>query len=384
MRPPNPFHPTRAWLWVGITLLPAAALGRGLAFAFPDLTERWYGRGLYPLVSAGLGALNGLVAVSLAELLAIGLLVLMGLLAWREGVRMARDGRGALQALRARAVRLIAGGWVLAGILAWAFLLLWGLNYSRPQLRQRMGLDAEGVTAKEVLALGEQAAAVAASLYRELGFDPARPTRMPISFAALNRIVDRGLASLELPGDEIGSGGPAKRLWGSVALAYLGISGIYIPFTGEPSVNALVPDVSMPLVVAHEKAHFHGVTDEGEAGMVGILVCAGAEEPYLRYAAYLNAAARLISQAARYLPQEAASVWQSLGEGPLRDLQAIEQFWARYRGPATEVARRVNDAYLRSNRVPGGVESYGRVVRLLVALHRQGRFPELGATGPGN
>jgi hypothetical protein len=43
---------------------------------------------------------------------------------------------------------------------------------------------------------------------------------------------------------------------------------------------------------------------------------------------------------------------------------------------AAEASRRVNDAYLRANQVPGGVASYGRVARLLVSWARahQGRL----------
>ena len=41
-------------------------------------------------------------------------------------------------------------------------------------------------------------------------------------------------------------------------------------------------------------------------------------------------------------------------------------------GRIAEMAKEVNDTYLRSQRVPGGVESYSQVTRLLVALDRQG------------
>jgi hypothetical protein len=39
-----------------------------------------------------------------------------------------------------------------------------------------------------------------------------------------------------------------------------------------------------------------------------------------------------------------------------------------------EIADKINDTYLRSQRVEEGAESYGRVTRLLVALDRQGRL----------
>jgi len=167
---------------------------------------------------------------------------------------------------------------------------------------------------------------------------------------------------------------PAKELLASPLLSRLGISGIFIPFTGEPSINTQQPDASLPVVVAHEKAHQRGITDEGEASLAGVMACLVAEDPYLRYAAHLEIAGRLIGAIARVQPEEAAAAWERLGAGPRADLAAIREFWERHRGAATRVARGVNDAYLRSNRVPGGVRSYGRVADMLVALDRAGQL----------
>ncbi len=143
-------------------------------------------------------------------------------------------------------------------------------------------------------------------------------------------------------------------------------------------MNRLLPDVSIPTVVAHEKAHQRGITNEGEANFVAFLACSGAEEhPYLRYTGYLFATMHLIGSVTSYAPEEAKSAWEELGPGPRQDIAALREFWQRYQGPMTEVADKVNDAYLRSQRVEEGVESYGRVTRLLVALDRQGGLFDL-------
>ncbi len=128
-------------------------------------------------------------------------------------------------------------------------------------------------------------------------------------------------------------------------------------------------------VVAHEKAHQRGITDEGEANWVAFLACSDAEEHvYMRYAAYLFATMHLIGSASTYAPEEAKSAWEDLGSGPRRDLKAFREFWQRYKGPMAEIADKINDTYRRSQRVEEGVESYGRVTRLLTALDRQGKL----------
>jgi hypothetical protein len=58
----------------------------------------------------------------------------------------------------------------------------------------------------------------------------------------------------------------------------------------------------------------------------------------------------------------------------LADVQALNDFWERYQGVASELTAEVNDGYLRALQVPEGAESYGTVVRLLLALDARGEL----------
>lgn len=352
-----------AWRLAGWAALPAGLVLREVAFAWPDATERLYGRLLYPRIAALLGAVNGWLPVSLAELMLAAVPVaaaIWGVWRWRRG----GPGAGVLR----WAERL----WILAGVALLAFLGLWGLNYARPGLAERLQLIREPVRARELLELGRGLAVETAAAWDELDADPEAPTAPGLSTPELDALVDAGFRRLELPGLAVtGEPSPAKPLMLSPLLSRLGLSGVFVPFTGEPSVNADVPDASRPLVLAHEKAHQRGITDEGEAGLVAWMVCMDAAHPYLRYAARLYGASRLLAAAAAELPDEAAAAYRKMGPGPLTDLRAIREFWEAHRGVGSRAATRLNDAYLRSNRVPGGVHSYGRVVDLLVALERR-------------
>ena len=104
-------------------------------------------------------------------------------------------------------------------------------------------------------------------------------------------------------------------------MAYLGLSGIFVAFTGEPSINSIVPDPSLPIVVAHEKAHQRGITQEGEANLVAFMACSRASDSaYVSYSAYLYATAQLLRAASEQSKEEAKSAWAALGPGPRRDL----------------------------------------------------------------
>jgi hypothetical protein len=347
-------------------MLPLALFVRELAFRHPDTVELVYGRILYPRIASGLGRLNAIVSFALAE----ALLAILGLVAlWR--LRVALTSGLAL-------LRGLAELWTAAGCALMLFLLLWGLHYARPGLEKQLNLSVEPIEEVEILELGKRFALLTAAAHRELGVPPDRPTRLPLTSGELDAAIDRAYTRLRIPGDfTAGRSSPAKRLFLSPLVSYLGLSGVYVPFTGEPSVNGLVPDAAQPLIVAHEKAHQRGIAREGEANLAAFLACSEPEaHRYLRYAAYLEAASRLLGSASRSQPEAARQAYESLGPGPLADLRAEREFWARYEGALARGAEKVNDQYLKSFRVRGGVDSYEDIVRFLVALQRQGKLPD--------
>ena len=362
---------------VNLLILPAALLVQRIAFGLPDLVESVYSRGLYPLVAHALAWTNAWFPLSLAEAssLAVVAWLIWCIVRWRRGIAGSTEATPRPWPRRALAAtgRLAMRAWIVAGWVFLAFLFLWGFNYARPPLATRLGLETGEIAAPEVLELARRAISAANRDHRLLGVAVDEASRLPMTSSELNVAIDTRYRELRLPGDELGNlASRAKPLLSSTVFSYLGISGIFIPFTGEPSFNRLVPDASLPITVAHEKAHQRGITDEGEANLAAAIACAGADDPYLRYAAHLYMGMVLVGSVARYAPDEAAEVWAGLDNGPAADVRAMREFWDHYRSRVTPVAARINDAYLRSNRVPGGVQSYGRVVGLLVGLSRRG------------
>jgi hypothetical protein len=161
---------------------------------------------------------------------------------------------------------------------------------------------------------------------------------------------------------------PPKAVYFSGLMSRLGTSGVYSPFTGEPNYNAIIPDADLPFTVAHEMAHRRGFARESEANFVAFLVCTGSSHPYVRYSGYLGAL-RVLSVLRRLAPERYPAVAALLGEGPRADLRAAERFWSRYAGRLSNASRRLNDAYLRANRVRTGVRNYGEMVSLVFGYY---------------
>jgi len=154
-------------------------------------------------------------------------------------------------------------------------------------------------------------------------------------------------------------------------LSHARITGFFSPWTLEAHYNRAMPYQNVPFVINHELAHVAGHMREDEANFIAYLSARDSGHIDFEYSAVyiglgyvLNALVRVVSTA-RY-----AELFNMLPEQVIRDLANARAFWQQFDGPVAEVQRQVNDAYLRINRVPDGVLSYGRIVDWMLAYYR--------------
>jgi hypothetical protein len=192
----------------------------------------------------------------------------------------------------------------------------------------------------------------------------------PPSRAQVHELIESAYEHEPLLADVAGKRfGPPKPVYFSSLMSRLGLSGFYMPFTGEPNFNAAQPDFDLPYVIAHEQAHQRGFAHEDEASFIAFLVCVNSTNPYLRYSGYLHALNVIGASAASGDAEYYKSLFERIGEGPRKDLQARAAFWARYAGRARIVAARVNDSYLKANRIPSGTRSYSEDIALIIGYY---------------
>jgi len=351
-----------------LALLPAAAALQLAASASPPLVERLYSEKLYRGVASAFAASLGRVTFSVGEML-LGLAV-AGAVVWilRLLVGLGR-GRG-----RRRRVLLcaLARAWVASGALYLSFLVLWGLNYRRPPYAALAGLDARPATIAELRAVCEKLVAATNRAREGLPEDEAGVARLADGRSgALGRVPPGYEEAARLEPVLEGASAPAKPVRISTALSYLGISGIFSPFTGEANVNMTLPDPDVPFAACHELAHAHGFAREDEANYVGYLACTRHPDPDFRYSGLLAASVYAMNALARMDRDGHAQLDARRAPGVRRDLAALVAWAERYRGPAERVSQAVNNAYLKSQGEKEGVRSYGRMVDLLIAEDRR-------------
>ena len=345
-----------------------------LLFMLPGVVETVYASGIGPLVVRPMSLVSGLVPISLVEV-AIVSYAMWVLLAIGRGVLDVRNERRGIRNLTMAAGLRTARD---AGVLILLFYVLWGFNYARPPLVERLGWpEWQPPEVGELEALATEAIDAANQAYWDIHHteDAGEPTPMPADLGELDLALEEGWRRaaelLDLPAALGRRYGRTKRLLLTPIVARLGVGGFYFPWTGEANVLWDSPAVRRPQSMAHEKAHQRGTGPESEASFLGFVAAAHAPHPHARYAAYVFAQGQLLGMLARADRGKFRRVAMRRYPGVQRDLDDDAVYWSQFRGVGTSLGRSINDRFLRTNRVRGGLTSYRRSVRLLLTFAKQ-------------
>jgi hypothetical protein len=254
--------------------------------------------------------------------------------------------------------------WAAAGSL-WVFLLTFGLNYQRPLLFELLGYEQRKAEPAELEALGRLVVEGVNQSYAEAHAENRSAPDVGEIVKLLDESYDSAQEFALLPRGDFA---PPKAVYASEVLTRLGISGVYSPLTGEPNYNADIPDFQLPFSIAHEMAHQRGVARESEANFVAYVVCVNSRDPFVRYSGYRNGLG-VLSELFRIEPEKARELAKQLGPGYKDDSRRAALFWAKAAGAAGALGHRVNDLYLRANRVKAGAADYSNSTTLIIAYH---------------
>ena len=158
-----------------------------------------------------------------------------------------------------------------------------------------------------------------------------------------------------------------KKLLVSEILSYQGLTGVYSPFTVEANYNGDMTAYNIPFTTCHELSHLRGFMQEEEANFIAFLACIESERTDFQYSGYLSGWVYCMNALYRADYESWQEVRALLAGAAEPDLAANTAFWDAYEGKISETAGRINDAYLRVNGQADGVQSYNRMVDLIVA-----------------
>ena len=260
---------------------------------------------------------------------------------------------------------------ILRGFIVFVFLfsVTFSSSYHRPSLSKLMPLETVEINSTSLIIAAEKVADELNTVADELDYFPERLSSSGMSFRSLSLEVEKEVKKATDKYPFLIKGHVnAKPFALSEPLTYTHIAGIYTFFTGEPCVNTNYAEYTLPFTMAHEYSHQCGIGHEDEADFSAFLILSNASHPYLRYSAYAEAFSILSRELYDVSPNEYRRILMTLPSVVLDDYSVSSDAYAKYsESKANEVAKTVNDAYLKANGVEEGIRSYSQSVILLVS-----------------
>lgn len=335
---------TKGFFWL---ILPAFGLVTffltELAARYPEVVEKYYAQTVYPLIATVLSAVSGLFSFSLDDLF-YGILVLIPVLllflAFFKRVEWKFAGKFLLN---------------LIALIYFLFYFLWGFNYYRSDLNRRLGISEKSPDTEDFIAVFENLAEQ--TNLSQTDFEH-------ITKAEIDSLIEDSyrkwatVLKLQYPSGKR----RAKEITLSRFFAQAGISGYFGPFFNEVHINRRILPEEYPFVLAHEKAHQFGITSEAEANFYAWLVCIKSDSKHLQYSANLTIFRYFMFQGSRLenLPQ----IVEMLDDEVKADFRKIREHWLALRSEKIDrAASKVNDAYLKTNKIEQGIQDYSGVVK---------------------
>ena len=328
----------------------------------PRLVEAWYSHRIYPVIQRGVTPLSNAVPIALLDVAALAVLLVLMIGFWR---RLRRGGLA--RTLVSSALTMLT----LTAALFLIFLGLWGLNYRRLPLDEKLEYDRNRVTREAATKLGDYAVREVNALHAA-AHDSGGADRSGTPQVSLEMAFDR--AQRILGSERPAVPGVPKRSLLERYFRVAAIDGMTDPFFLEVILNPDTLPFERPFVLTHEWAHLAGYANEAEANFVAWLACVQGDA-MARYSGWLAIFEHVVASVPK---ADRPRLTAQLAAGPRRDLQEAAARYAKASPVVRTAARDVYDTYLRANRVNEGVASYTAVVRLMLGAGlEEGSSPKL-------
>lgn len=323
-----------------------------LAIHNPELVEKYYSSGIYPVIADVVSGFSGRVFFSLWDVLWISAIVLV------------------IAGLVLVVLRFIKLKWYLlrviqALLLFYSFFyILWGFNYFRPAIDKRLGWRTEKpneaafrrVLDTLIVHANSGRINISASDY------PGVENSVEDSYRKNGYLlgIDYHNSIMKKP----------KKMILSSYFVRSGISGYFGPFFNEVNINYYQLPVEYPFILAHEKAHQFGIANEAEASFAGFIICACSPDRRVQYSGYMYLLLYFLKEA-KTLPDYHAYL-KKIDKAVMDDILLREEYYDKLTNKKLEKFQNAaNNAYLKSNHIHKGIKNYDQVTGLMISWYRQ-------------
>lgn len=330
----------------------------------PEIMEHWYARAIYPYIGRLLRVLLGWLPISVGDVLA-GLLILVMLRYLVCGLRLLW-----LRKLGRKKVQASLKNILFYSLVAYiSFHALWGFNYYRKGSVDLLQLQPTAYTTAEVhtlISVLNQRLMVLCQDTMSLNKGITN-NRKQLSHDA---VMAYQAASQQYAFMAFRHASLKPNLLGPLQ-SYTGYGGYLFPFTGEAQVDFYPPAFVLPFTVAHEMAHQQGFGSESEANLIGYLACKASNNAAFRYSAYTQLQAYALQELWLRDSIQATMYRNKLPERVVQDRKLLRAYYEARQSWTQPLLNWVYHIFLIQNNQPDGIMSYNRVVAWLIAYGKK-------------
>ena len=326
----------------------------------PEVVERFYSKGLYVFASRFERTIFGWIPFSFGDIL-YGLLIIYLLISiWKSRKTWRSQWKDNL-------LKILSG----FSIFYFLFHFLWGLNYYRLPLFEKMNIKRE-YSNEDLYAFTEKLIIKTNEVQFAITNNKNQKVSNPYLQDSIFNMTQNGYSNLakehrffkyEIPS--------RKKSLFSLPLTYMGFGGYLNPFTNESQVNYKLPMYGFPNVICHEMAHQIGYASESECNFIGFLACIKNDDLYFQYAAYSNALRYCLENVIMKDEEKFNSFKPFINRGILENYKESDLFWRQYDTFIDKGFHAFYDQFLKANQQQDGLESYSKFVDLLINYYRE-------------
>lgn len=329
-----------------------------LAF-FPEFIENYYSNGFYPNLSKGLRSLFGGLSFSFGDLL-YSILIFV-LIKW-----ILKNRKVFLKNWKINGLKFLS----ILSIFYFFFHFLWGMNYYRIPLHEKLNINIEYELA-DLEAITKKMIAKSNELQIRITANDSVAVINPYSEKEIFEMAQNGYH--KLPNDVKEFDYHTKSIKQSLfskPLSYMGFGGYLNPFTNEAQVNYLKPKYTTPFTTCHEMAHQTGIGSESECNFIGYLAAINNSDDYFQYAAYTTAVIYCLRNLEEIEEGKSKYYLKKLNKGIQKNFYENEIFWKGYETPINTFFEYFYDNFLKVNQQKDGIESYSKFIGLLIGYEK--------------
>ncbi|WP_317129186.1 DUF3810 domain-containing protein [Maribacter aurantiacus] len=344
---------------IAVSLIPQIMLVKWLG-QNTDFIESYYSMELYPHISGFFRWLFGWIPFSVGDLLYFLLICTVIFYLYRRWTF-----------IKTQKLKFLRDVLMVLSIAYLTFHLVWGFNYYRRPLSEKLGLT-ETKDYHELLDFTERLIQKTNSIQEYVVGDTLEKVNIPYSQNEMFQMSIEGYHELAKEFGFLGYEHPSvKTSLFSTGLTYMGYAGYLNPFTNEAQVNGILPNFRFPIVTGHEIGHQLGYSAENETNFIGYLVTSKNKDPYFQYAAYAYVMGYCLSDVRRGNRETFDRMFQKLNPGVRANFEEMALFWEQYENPLEPVFKSIFNSFLKANNQEQGIRSYNGVVSLVIAYHKK-------------